>query len=512
MRTLHNPVIRGFFPDPSICRKGDDYYLVNSSFEFFPAVPLFHSTDLADWKQIGFCITDPKTISLKGARSGKGIYAPTIRYNPDDDMFYMITVLCHDDDYHHNEIFYVKAKDPEGSWSDKTVIKGAEGIDPSLFFEDGKAWYVGNLRPSVEDTHHRHIWLQELDLKTGTLLGKRTIILTDGALHEARCPEGPHIYHIGEYYYLLIAEGGTSLNHAISIFRSKRITGPYEINPRNPILTHRGMGKQYQKFNAIGHADLVQAPDGSWWAALLGVRPYVDPDLRNLGRETFIVPVIWEDGWPVFCPETGHVEESYAMPWETHETLVSSFTDFTSLKLEACWECLREPSYRFTGEGLALRLKPFSFLDNDAAAFVGRRQQERHFIAETMMTFTPSQDNEGAGLLVELNSKSFYLLEKTRKQGIDRLVLRDYEEVYAEKPCPEGPLFLRACASGLDYWFEVRDQDGRWRQFGPMLNGRSLSRLEAGFTGVLIGMYGSSHGKQTNSEAVYRYFHYQDKE
>lgn len=514
MNTLTNPVLRGFYPDPSVCCKGKDYYLVTSTFEFFPAVPVFHSRDLASWEQVGFCVSEPGIIDLNGARPGKGIYAPTIRYNPYDGYFYMITVLCHNDRYEDNEIFYVRAKDPAGPWSGKFVVSDAEGIDPSLFFEDGKAYYVGNLRPDKDPSSiRRYIWMDEIDLETGKLAGKRTILLKDGAVYGAKCPEGPHIYRFGDYYYLLIAEGGTALNHATSVFRSRSIWGPYENNPRNPILTHRNQAKT-SRFNSIGHADIFQGPDGSFWTCLLGVRPYCDPDLRNIGRETFIAPVIWEDGWPVFCPDTGKVEETYSMPWKTRRLPKPSFSSFRSGSLESFWQSLRTPSepvYRLTGKGLELRINKYTLQDNYASAFLGRRQQEEVFAAETAFDFTPRSEKEQAGVIVMLHNKAYYALQKTIRNGEEILVLSDYEkEIYSRK-APKGTVRVRMMASGLDYWFEL-EANGKWKRFGPVLDGRQLSKLDKGFTGVLMGLYGTSNGEESDSKALFHYFSYQDWE
>jgi alpha-N-arabinofuranosidase len=182
MRMLHNPILPGFYPDPSICRAGSDYYMVTSTFEYFPGVPVFHSRDLVHWRQIGHCLTRPSQLPLpEGTLPSKGIYAPTIRWHR--GTFYMVTTLVRDNDYHNNINFYVTADDPAGPWSEPIVIEGADGIDPTIFFTGDKAYYLGNMRPDPNSGSARHIWLQELDLRTGTLLGDRHILRTDGALY-----------------------------------------------------------------------------------------------------------------------------------------------------------------------------------------------------------------------------------------------------------------------------------------------------------------------------------------
>ena len=225
--TINNPILRGFNPDPSICRKGNDFYIVTSTFEYFPAVPIYHSTNLAQWEQIGFCITDPSDIDLSASRATKGIYAPTIRYREDDDTFYMITTLVKNDNYRENECILMSAKDPRGPWK-KQYIKEAEGIDPALFFHNGEAYCLGNMRPHPENPSDRSrwIWISRIDLDEGKLIGERVILLKDGAVRGAACPEGPHLFYNDGYFYLIIAEGGTSHNHAVSAFRSTEIMGP----------------------------------------------------------------------------------------------------------------------------------------------------------------------------------------------------------------------------------------------------------------------------------------------
>lgn len=517
MHTFQNPVLRGFHPDPSCCRKGDDFYLVTSSFEYFPAVPVFHSKDLVSWEQIGHCITDSSFINLNGCRCGKGIYAATIRYREADDMFYLSTTLCKNDNYHENVNFFVRAKDPAGPWSKPIVIEGAEGIDPTLVFEGSKCYYLGNKRivPENENDKRRNIWISQLDIETGKLIGEKKVLLTDGAVHEAQCPEGPHIYHFGDYYYLMISEGGTRHNHAISIFRSKDIWGPYEINPRNPILTHRNMSRM-SEFNSIGHADLLQIPSGAYWAVALGVRPYGGPYLRNLGRETFVFPVIWEEGWPVFCPDTGKVEKEYPLPIDSCETrkIHSTFTDFSSPELEPWWQTLRtspQKNYELTENGLKLFLNQYTLADNQACAFVGMRQREKYFIAETAITFQPQTEYESAGLAVMLNGANNYSLTKRKQKNHSVLTVRFAQEILYEALCPPGKLHMRLCASIQNYWFEIKEK-GLWKQFGPMLDGTKLSKLEYGFTGTMIGLLGTSWGKESSNYALFHYYSYQDRE
>ncbi len=289
---LRNPIIPGYHPDPSVCRVGEDYYLVNSTFEFFPGVPIFHSRNLANWEQIGYVLTRRSQLELEGCRNSGGIYAPSIRYH--DGMFYMITTNV---TWKGN--FVVHAERPEGPWSDPCWID-QNGIDPSLFWDDdGKCYYCSNGR----NDGVRGIWAFEIDPMTGA-------ILSDKKMVSAGCggpaTEGPHFYKRNGWYYLMVAEGGTEYQHSEVILRSRSIWGPYEECPYNPILTHRS--RKNHEIQGTGHADLFEDQNGNWWAVFLAYRNFSHALLHNLGRETFLAPVTWtDDGWPIIG-EGGHAE------------------------------------------------------------------------------------------------------------------------------------------------------------------------------------------------------------
>lgn len=260
MVTANNPILSGFYPDPSICRAGDDYYIVNSSFVYAPGVPIFHSRDLAHWEQIGNILNRKEQLPVEGSEISRGIFAPTIRYH--EGLFYMITTNV---SYGGN--FIVTAKKPEGPWSDPYYLgEEAAGIDPSLFFdEDGKCYYCGT-RPNPEGVRYNgdwEIWVQELDLNTMKLTGE-SMTIWKGAVKDCIWPEGPHIYKIGEYYYLMHAEGGTGPEHSISVARSRKLFQWFEGCPRNPIFTHRNLGMDYPVIYA-GHGDLVDDGHGNWY-------------------------------------------------------------------------------------------------------------------------------------------------------------------------------------------------------------------------------------------------------
>ena len=249
-----NPIMPGFYPDPSICAVGEDYYLINSTFAYFPGLSLMHSKDLVHWEQIGNVMDRKSQLPLKEAGHSAGLFAPTIRYH--EGVFY---VICTNVSYGGNYI--VTASNPEGPWSEPYYIEGADGIDPSLFFdEDGKCYYIGT-HPNPEGCKYDgdwYIWIQELDVKTMKLVGEHKNVW-NGAMKNIVWPEGPHLYKKGEYYYIMHAEGGTGPDHAVTVCRSKNIWGPYENNFCNPILTHRHLGRDYP-VKYVGHADLIETP------------------------------------------------------------------------------------------------------------------------------------------------------------------------------------------------------------------------------------------------------------
>jgi len=289
MPARHNPVLPGFYPDPSICRVGPDYYLVCSSFEYFPGVPIFHSHDLMSWHQIGNVLDRASQLPFPAdTAASAGIFAPTIRHH--DGRFYLATT-----NVTLGRHLIVTATNPAGPWSEPVYLD-LPHVDPSLAWEeDGTCWLTVS---GVES--------YRIDPHTGTVF-EGPVAMWSGS--GGQYPEAPHLYRIDDWWYLLVSEGGTHTGHAVSIARARSARGPFEPGPANPFLTHRGTDRPVQ---ATGHADLVQAADGTWWMVLLGIRPKGQwPPFHVLGRETFLVPVRWVDGWPIVDPVE---ENSPAIP------------------------------------------------------------------------------------------------------------------------------------------------------------------------------------------------------
>jgi len=458
-------------------------------------------------------------------KSSDGIHAPTIRCH--EGRFYVITT---------NNIegrlvnFVVTAEDPAGPWSEPHVIEGAPGIDPSLFFDDdGRTWYVGNhVPPDPEFEGQAEIWLQELDLERMALTGERHF------LWRGCCggvwAEGPHIYKRDGWYYLLISEGGTSYDHALSIAISREITGPYQNNPRNPVLTHRQLGYDHP-ITGVGHADLVELQDGRWYAVALGWR-LVDGVHGILGRETFLVPVVWEterrpwkeEQWsmPVFSPLTGRVELQYPLPFGgTAQSEPAGFADeFSSPELGLEWNFRRSPARPFHSltakpGSLRLQLQPGAIGDRERYSFAGVRQRDFRFESTTRMEFSPRSDDEEAGLIVIQNDRSAIMATLRGGPGERRLqlqqTLRGELNTIAVQAVEGGGLYLRVEGNYLTYRFSWSRDGQNWQSLGGDVDGTALSPATLGgfnYTGVYLGLYASSNGEATDNHADFDFFRY----
>ena len=486
-----NPVIPGFYPDPSVCRVGDDFYLVNSTFHYFPGVPVFQSKDLINWQQIGNCLTRPSQLKLSDTYPSGGIYAPTIRYN--DGIFYMITTNVSD-----KGNFYVYTDDPSGEWSEPIWLEQG-GIDPSLYFEDGKCYFTSIPGQGIS--------ICEIDIKTGKQLTETKKIWNGTG---GRYPEGPHIYKKDGWYYLLIAEGGTEYGHKITIARSKDIYGPYESNPANPIMTHINMNAQSNPIQGIGHADFVQAPDGSWWTVCLGFRPqsYLH---HMLGRETFVAPVTWEkNAWPVVNGD-GTIDlnmECKTLPLvAVPEKPIR--TTFNKKEMDLDWNYLFNPhmeNYSLTNRPGYLSLKGTNIgLDGwGSPTFVGRRQQHINCEATTAVELNKTSIGEEGGLTVYMTHAYHYDLFVKQLANNQQAVVLYYRlgnmgHTEKEVIVPNGKVYLRVKAEN-DYYNFYYSTNGNDYTFLEKMDVRFLSSETAGgFTGIMFGLYAAAPNKQKGS-------------
>lgn len=513
---FYSPILQGCYPDPSICKKGKNYYLVCSSFAFNPGVPIFHSRDLVNWKQIGHVLERPEQLDVRQSGIAMGIYAPTIRYNKHNDTFYMITTQFSGG--FGNMV--VKTKDPLKGWSD-TIKLDFGGIDPDLFFDDdGKAYIVHNDAP-VKELYggHRAIWIREYDVENDKVVGEPKMIV-DGGVDITKKPiwiEAPHIYKKGGMYYLMCAEGGTGGAHSEVIFKSKNVMGPYVPAEKNPILTQRHLPpNRPNKIDWAGHADLVEGPDGKYYAVFLGIRPNV-ADRVNTGRETFIIPVDWTGEWPVYEGGLEPLPVKYKMPKGVKNMTGKkgffpngnfTFSDnFKSKKFDMTWVGMRGPISEFTEfVNGGVKIAPMSVTIKEArpVSAIFRRQQHNDFTATTSMTYTPESESDLAGLVcyqsesycytfgVTKKDNSYYiLLEKT--QG-DRETKKPVSEIVAsEKISLRQPIMLRVKAEGEDYTFSYAiGRNSKFKDLATVPGDILSTNVAGGFTGAFIGLYATS--------------------
>ena len=503
-----NPILAGFYPDPSILRVKDDYYLVNSTFSFYPGIPVFHSRDLVNWTQIGHVLDRPSQLDLDSLAISFGVFAPAISY--DNGTFYLVNTIVYGIGN-----FVVTATDPAGPWSDPVVLP-FDGIDPSLFFDDdGKAYLVNNGSPDYEPLYegHRAIWMQEFDKKKLELIGPRKVIV-DGGTDIRKKPiwiEGPHVFKTNDFYYLIAAEGGTSTDHSEVVFRSKEVWGPYEPWERNPILTQRHLDPaRPNPVTCTGHAGFVETQNGEWWTVFLGCTPYTE-DYYNTGRQTFLLPVTWTEDWPVILQGDALVPYVHAKPdlppqVKAPVPLNGNFElrdEFTDTTLAMTWNFIRTPWerwYELTDSKLLIKARPSPLDAMGQPSFIGRRQQHHYCSANTVLNFAPDTPGDKAGLAVFQNERNYYfiglqlteegkiiVLEKGSNNGTVEIISQDISHSGMQ------PVYLKIDARGSFYDFYYSLEPANWLLLEKDIDATHLSTHTAGgFVGAYFGMYAYS--------------------
>ncbi len=502
-----NPVLAGFHADPSIVAANGKFYLVNSSFTYFPGIPVFESADLVHWKQIGNVIDRPTQLDFDGLSVSRGIFAPTIEYR--DGTFYVVTTAT---DSGGN--FISTARDPAGPWSDPHWLSGIGGIDPSLFFDDdGKIYLLNNDEPPGPPRYdgHRAIWMQEIDLARFQPVGPRKVLI-DGGVEPEKNPiwiEGPHLYKREGWYYLSDAEGGTGPQHSQVVLRSREVWGPYMPYAGNPILTQRDLPSDRPlPITNAGHADLVEGPDGSWWAVFLASRNYQGRHY-NTGRETYLLPVQWRDGWPEILPAGQTIPYAVRAPaWMRGKAMQTPATgnfvhrdEFDAPALAAEWLRVRVPKTAWadlTSRPGALAVHPLTegleTLRNPA--FLGRRQQHLRFEASTAMSVPAA--GVAAGLAAFQSEAYWYFLGVRRLAGDRIAVFLDARDgsgatrtLATREIAVTHALRLKIEGDEGDYGFAFDAGDGRgWQRLADRVDGTVLSTDRAGgFVGALLGPF-----------------------
>jgi alpha-N-arabinofuranosidase len=507
-----NPILPGCHPDPSICRVGEWYYLVTSTFEYLPGLPVLRSRDLVRWETVGHVIDRPGMLDFDGIGSSGGLYAPTIRHGR--GLFWVACTLVDREDPSRGGNFLVTATDPAGPWSDPVMLD-VVGIDPSIAFDDeGRVWVHGTRLAAEPEWHDQtEVWVREYSPEQRALIGDEHVIWR-GAVRGAVWAEGPHLYRVDDGWLLLAAEGGTEFHHAVSVARADEITGPYVGNRANPVFTHRHLGRRSPVIGA-GHADLVQAPDGSWFAVMLAMRA-ADGRHYPLGRETFLCPVVWEDGWPVFAPGEGRLPATVPTPWATDPAPSGSWQPDDRVAgvvspSDPRWTALRVlPGEVAVAEGDVWRMpvRAETLHDASSPAFLGVRQQHADVDVRCVLDVRGLAEGESAGLVLRQSEQDHVAVAVIRtpdglRLSSDRCHGGETErrDVGALPEADEVELALRG--RGFDYALRCGDVE----VIGA--DGRELDASSTGgFLGLWIGVCATSAGAEPRGEVRVTRFEY----
>jgi beta-xylosidase len=465
------PIVAGFYPDPSICRVGEDYYLAQSSFEFFPGVPIWHSRDLVSWTQVGHVITRTSQFEAGAFRPSMGIYAPTLRER--GGRFYLITTAVEGPDGH----LLFTADNPAGPWSEPVLIPGLDGFDPDIAWTDDGTCLVTYC--AITEWVPQGIHQAAVDPASGKVLEPPRLVWPGSGL---QWPEGPHLFKRGEWWYLVIAEGGTERGHAVTVARARTPQGPFEGAPHNPIFSHRSTAHPVEN---VGHCDLVERADGSWAAVYLGVRTvgWVPRQHVN-GRETFVAGIEWDGDWPVF------VEDAFDIPAPDHGFDEDFSHGATHLRWVSPGLALADISEPTPGRGLALKPATASS-GNMSGLFV--RTRDPYWQARVIV-----DPGEGeADVVLRMDEHHWYSVRVGAGKATAVVRIGDVEHVGASVELGAGPVSAVISADVAQHRgpddvviaVEVGDHLVELGRF----DGRYLSsEVSGGFTGRVLGVVARS--------------------
>ena len=509
--TYHNPVQRGFFPDPSVIRVGEDYYMVNSSFQYFPAIPISHSKDMVHWHIIGHAVTNPEWLDLSDIKDSHGIWAPDIEYI--NGKFYVIATLRLNGDGKRNKNvlrrqIIMTSEKPEGPYS-KPVCLEVDDIDPSLFVDDDKQKYM------IIAKGVRAVPLSDDGLK----VKGEPFTLWEGT--GERCPEGPHVLKHNGYYYAILAEGGTGYGHRVSVARSKTFRGPYEVSPYNPVMRQLDPDAPIQR---TGHGKLTEDSNGNWWMYYLCGRKN-EGNYTTIGRESALDPVTWtEDGWFIVNEGKGPslTQTAPKLPEVIFER--NTFDDFNDTKLKLDWEFVRNPdmgSFSLTERPGFARIwtRDGELSEIRAKNTLVRREQELSYDAETKLEYYPDTDGEQAGLTCYYSTRTYMRFSLCHEGGrkLQLVINRNHgEELVSEVNDIENvPVYLKVCVRKQTRSFFFSYDGTYWTEAGTVKDCKFL--CDEGVpddpkrhTGTLVGIYANNGGTGSRKPADFDYFRYED--
>jgi len=527
MKYINNPILKGFNPDPSICRVGDDYYIATSTFEWFPGVQIHHSKDLKNWKVIAQPLNKLSQLEMKGVPDSCGVWAPCLSY--DKGTFYLVytNVKSFDGVWKDTPNYIVTTEDILGEWSDPIYLNSG-GFDGSFFHDDDKTWFTNMLVDHRGAKFFGGVELQEYNKETKKLEGE-VYYLTSGT--KLGLTEGPHIYKRNNYYYLILAEGGTEYGHAASILRSKNLTGPYIEHPQNPILTCRNHPEH--PIQKAGHASLTETKNGDWYITFLVGRPLTSLGRCTLGRETAIEEIIWKDDWPMLKTETNLPRIKIPLPnLEEHSyNALPIKNDFNSSKLSLIFQSLRIPKSKnwmsLTERPGFLRLKGKESLSSmHTQALLARRLQHTQAEVSTCIEFEPENFQQMAGLIIYYNTGHYHYLYIT-KNGTDKLIsiissnnFVTWEQEERIQITGTKRVVLKATINKqeLQFGYNLNETDTNFKNIGNSLDMSLLSddnvregseRYRPAFTGSFVGMC-CQDLKTNNKHADFDWFAYKE--
>lgn len=531
---IENPIIRGFNPDPSICKRGNDYYIATSTFEWFPGVQIHHSRDLKNWHLALRPLNRVSQLNLLGIPDSGGVWAPNLTYA--DDKFWLVySIMREHRAFKDIRNYVVTADEIDGEWSEPVYLN-ASGFDPSLFHDSDGKKYVLNM---VYDFRNYHPWnygisLQEFDVTRKALVGKPEIIFKGTHLQKT---EGPAVYYINGYYYLMTAEGGSQFGHSVTVARSKSLRGPYEVHPDNPIMTAWYAPDNY--LQKTGHGSLIETPDHEWYLTYLATRPikregkglFEERGFCTLGRETAISKIVWENDWPYVVG--GKVAEKFVEESKLPETTWEKppAKQFFKEGIPSEFQTLRVPFDEKMGtiseEGLVLygQESLYSIFEQ---SLVARRFEEVQFTAETQVDFSPESFQQMAGLVCYYNSKNWTSLAITHDEEKGKvLTLWACEGASLSWPMrgreivlpPDAKVSMKVVVNAVHYSFSYSLDGEHWEEIPVQFDTFKLSDDYIGkpflgptgsaFTGSFVGVH-CNDMQGTRKKATFQYFSYDD--